>query len=122
LLMKLAGIEARGEGRVDLGKQMIDYRFKPVSLKARDGRGLALPVLIRGPWAKPRISVDVEKAIELNAAEEKKELENRVREKVKAKVESELGITQQEGESAEDALRRKLEDEAKKGLLKLLNR
>ncbi|MEC7793987.1 MAG: AsmA family protein [Pseudomonadota bacterium] len=122
LLMKLAGIEARGEGRVDLGKQMIDYLFTPVSLKARDGRGLALPVLIRGPWAKPRISVDVEKAIELNAAEEKKELENRVREKVKAKVESELGITQQEGESAEDALRRKLEDEAKKGLLKLLNR
>ncbi|WP_407495380.1 AsmA family protein [Pseudooceanicola sp. MF1-13] len=122
LLMKLGGIEARGTGRIGLGPQDIDYLFTPISLTARDGRGLALPVLIRGPWAGPKISVDLEKAIELNAAEERKALETQVREKVKAKVEQELGITQQEGESAEDAVRRTIEEEAKKGLLKLLNR
>jgi len=122
LLMRLAGIEARGEGRIGLGPQDIDYLFTPVSLTARDGRGLALPVLIRGPWAGPKISVDLEKAIELNAAEERKALETQVREKVKSKVEQELGITQQDGESAEDAVKRTIEEEAKKGLLKLLNR
>lgn len=118
LLMKLAGIEARGDGTIGLGKQQIDYLFTPVSLKARDGRGLALPVRIRGAWADPKITVDVEKAIELNAAEEKAKVEQKVKDEVAKK----LGIEQQQGESAEDALKRKLEEEAKKGLLKLLNR
>lgn len=118
LLMKLAGIEARGEGKVGLGQRDIDYLFTPVSLKARDGRGLALPVNIRGPWAGPRISVDVEKAIQMNAAEEKAKVEQKVRDEVSRK----LGIEQKEGESTEDAVKRTLEEEAKKGLLKLFNR
>ena len=118
LLMKLAGIEARGEGSVGLGKQTIDYLFTPVSLQARDGRGLALPVIIRGPWSGPSIKVDVEKAIQLNAAEEKAKVEQKVRDEVAKK----LGVTQQEGESTEDALKRTLEEEAKKGLLKLLSK
>lgn len=118
LLMKLAGIEARGDGQIGLGQRNIDYLFTPISLTARDGRGLALPVKIRGPWSGPKISVDLEKAIELNAAEERAKVEQKVRDEVAKK----LGIEQQEGESAEDAVKRKLEDEAKKGLLKLLNR
>lgn len=118
LLMKLAGIEARGEGTIGLGRQDIDYLFTPVSLKARDGRGLALPVIIRGPWAGPNIKVDVEKAIQMNASEEKARVEQKVRDEVAKK----LGVTQQEGESTEDAFKRKLEEEAKKGLLKLLSK
>lgn len=118
LLMKLAGIEARGDGRIDLGKQQLDYLFTPVSLQARDGRGVAVPVRIRGPWSSPKITVDLEKAIQLNASEEKAKIEQKVRDKVA----KELGVEQKEGESTEDALKRTLEEEAKKGLLKLLNR
>ncbi|MGI3168658.1 AsmA family protein [Pseudooceanicola sp. C21-150M6] len=122
LLMKLAGIEARGEGRIDLGQQSLDYLFTPVSLKARDGRGIAIPVRIRGAWASPKISLDVEKAIQLNAAEEKKQLEEKVKQKVKDEVSEKLGITQQEGETAEDAVKRTIGEEAAKGLLKLFNK
>ena len=118
LLMKLAGIEARGDGTVDLGRQQLDYLFTPVSLKARDGRGLAIPVKIRGPWASPKISVDLEKAIQLNAAEEKKKVEEKVRQEVAKK----LGLEQKEGESTEDAVKRTVEEEAVKGLLKLLSK
>lgn len=118
LLMKLAGIEARGEGSVGLGRRNVDYLFTPVSLQARDGRGLALPVRIRGPWSGPKITVDVEKAIQLNAQEEKSRVEQKVRDEVAKK----LGVEQQDGESTEDAFKRKLEEEAKKGLLKLLSR
>ncbi len=118
LLMKLAGIEARGEGAIGLGQQDIDYVFTPVSLQARNGQGLALPVVIRGPWAGPKIFVDVEKAIQLNAAGEKARLEEELRQKAADK----LGIEQKTGESTEDALRRTIEEEAKKGLLKLFDR
>ncbi|EAQ04919.1 AsmA family protein [Pseudooceanicola batsensis HTCC2597] len=118
LLMTLGGIEARGEGTVGLGERRIDYLFTPVSLKARDGRGIALPVWIRGPWSAPRITVDVEKAIQLNAAEEKAAFEQKLRDRVR----DELGIEQRDGESTEDALKRTLEEEARKGLLKLFDR
>jgi AsmA protein len=115
LRMKLSLIEATGEGKIGLGQQNIDYLFTPIAAQARDGRGLALPVTIRGPWAKPKISVDLEKAIQLNAAEERKQLE----EKAKQEIGKKLGVEIQEGERPEDALKRKLEEEAKRGLLNL---
>ena len=118
LLMKLAGIEARGEGLLGLGEQQVDYLFTPISLTARDGRGIAIPVRIRGPWAGPKITLDLDRAIQMNASEEKA----RVEEKVRQKVADELGLDQAEGESTEDAVRRTIKEEAAKGLLNLLNR
>ncbi|OWU86694.1 hypothetical protein ATO6_00625 [Oceanicola sp. 22II-s10i] len=118
--MKLASIQARGEGRVGIGARDIDYLFTPISLKARDGRGVAIPIRIKGPWAAPRILPDLEKAIQLNLDEEKKALEAKARQEVEKKVTETLGVTKQEGESTEDAIRRKLEQEALKGLGKLL--
>ncbi|MGR3551746.1 AsmA family protein [Pseudooceanicola sp.] len=118
LLMKLAGIEARGEGLLGLGEQQVDYLFTPISLTARDGRGIAIPVRIRGPWAGPKITLDLDRAIQMNASEEKARLE----EKVRQKVADELGLDQAEGESTEDAVRRTIKEEAAKGLLNLLNR
>ena len=118
LLMKLAGIEARGEGLLGLGEQQVDYLFTPISLTARDGHGIAIPVRIRGPWAGPKITLDLDRAIQMNASEEKARLE----EKVRQKVADELGLDQAEGESTEDAVRRTIKEEAAKGLLNLLNR
>lgn len=115
LALQLASIRAEGKGRIGIGPRDIDYLFTPISLKARDGRGIAIPVRIKGPWAKPSILPDLEAAVKLNLDEEKKALEKRAEDKVLEK----LGVEKQQGESAEDALRRRLEQEAVKGLGKL---
>lgn len=121
LLMTLPLAKATGEGRIGLGQQDIDYLFTPVLLEGESRRGLAIPVRIRGPWANPRITPDIEKAIDLNLREEKKELESRARDEIERAIEKELGVTAEEGQSLEDALRDKIEDEAKKGLLRLFD-
>ena len=85
---------------------------------------------IRGPWANPRITPDLEKAIDLNLKAEKEKLEQKVREErkkledkaqkeINRTIEKELGVTVDEGQSLEDAFQKKLENEAAKGLLKL---
>jgi len=122
LLLSLPGVEARGAGRVGLGAKDVDYTFTPTALQARGGRGLAIPVRVRGPWSAPKITADLEKAIDLNLKEEKKALETKVRDKVNEQIGKELDVTVEQGQSVEDALRKRLEEEAQKGLLKLLNR
>lgn len=121
LLFKLPNYEARGKGRVGLGTQDIDYLFTPTALRANSGKGLAIPVSIKGPWANPRIRPDLEAAIDLNFAEEKERLERRAKERVQEKIEEKLGVVTQEGQSAEDAVKDKLEDKLKKKLFKFLD-
>ena len=112
LLLQLPVVSATGAGRVGLGKMDIDYLFTPQIGSLENQGGLAIPVRIKGPWAAPKVWPDLEKAIDLNLKEEKAkakaELEN--------KVSKELGLDQQEGESLEDAAKRKLEEEVLKGL------
>jgi len=119
LLMTLPRARATGAGRIGLGAQTIDYLFTPVALEARGGKGLAIPVRIRGPWADPRITADLEQAINLNLAEEKEALQQEAKDKLSQKVEEKLGVEVQEGQSLEDAIEQKLKEEAAKGLLKL---
>ena len=108
LLMVLPLARAEGAGRIGLGARDIDYLFTPTLLEGENRRGLAIPVRIRGAWADPRIVPDLEKALELNLNREKGKLEEKAREKLG----EELGVETQEGESVEDAVRRKLEDKA----------
>ncbi|WP_319825656.1 AsmA family protein [Thalassovita sp.] len=117
LVMKLPALSATGEGRVGLGAQDIDYVFTPKVDSINDGKGLAIPVKIRGPWADPRIWPDMEKAIDLNFKEEKDKAKDKIEEKVKEK----LGVdSTNPDESVEDAVKRKVEDEVKKKLLDML--
>ncbi|WP_137701549.1 AsmA family protein [Marimonas lutisalis] len=120
LKLALPGIEATGTGRIGLGARDIDYLFTPVALKARGGRGLAIPVRIRGPWSAPRITPDMGAAVDLNLAEEKKQVEEKVEQKVRETLRKELDVEVQEGEKVEDALKRKAEEELMRGLQKLL--
>ncbi|MEP2534199.1 AsmA family protein [Shimia sp.] len=115
LLMELPNVIAIGAGTVGLGQRVIDYRFTP-QLRKEEGTGLAVPVKVEGSWDNPSIAPDLDAILKQNLDEELKELEA---EAVK-RVEEELGVEKQEGESTEDAVRRTLEDEATKGLLKLL--
>ncbi|MFN3209434.1 MAG: AsmA family protein [Roseovarius sp.] len=121
LTLKLPQASAAGEGRVGLGARDIDYLFTPRLLDGGSRDGLAIPVKIRGPWANPKITPDLEAAIDLNFKEEKKELERQAREEVEREVEKQLGIERQEGQSLEDAARDTLEKELERGLLKLFD-
>jgi len=121
LLALLANFEARGTGQIGIGTQTIDYLFTPKSLRGNSGRGLAIPVRIRGPWADPSILPDLEAAIDLNLAEEKKEIEEKVKTEVQREVEKALDVSPEEGQSVEDALEKKLEDEVGKRLRRLFD-
>lgn len=118
--LMLPGVEATGKGRIGLGARDIDYLFTPVALNARGGRGLAIPVRIRGPWSDPRITPDLAAAVDFNLDEEKKELERKAEERVQEELRKQLDVETQDGEKVEDALKRKAEDEIRRGLMRLL--
>ncbi|CUH53158.1 AsmA family protein [Shimia marina] len=115
LAMSLPRLAATGKGTVGLGLRTIDYLFTP-QLKGSEGAAVIVPVKIRGSWDNPSIVPDLEAAIKGSFDEELKAVED---DAVKA-LEKELGLEAKEGQSTEDALKDKLENEAKKGLLKLL--
>lgn len=120
LLLLLPNFRAEGTGRVGLGPRDLDYLFTPAALRETTGSGLAIPVRIKGPWANLRITPDVEAAINLNLAEERKQLESAAEQEMQRILEQELDVSPKEGQSVEDAVQDKVEDELKRGLLKLL--
>ena len=121
LAMAMPLAKATGEGRIGLGNQDIDYTFTPALLAGENTRGLAIPVRIHGPWASPRFTPDLEKAIDLNLQEEKKKLKRKARKEANELLMKELGIQAEDGQSAQDALKKKLEKDAAKELLKLFD-
>lgn len=132
LLLTLPLAKAEGEGRIGLGAQDIDYLFTPVLLEGENRRNIAIPVRINGPWSNPRIIPDLQKAIDLNLEEEKVRLEQRLEEEREALeaqandevdrvLEEELGVTRQEGQSVEDALRDRAGEALKEELFKLFD-
>ncbi|MEP1355845.1 MAG: AsmA family protein [Tateyamaria sp.] len=120
LLLRLSNYEARGAGQVGLGAQKIDYTFTPVALRANDGNGIAIPVRMVGPWSDISIRPDLEAALDLNLSAEKERLEQQAEDAVRSKVAEELNVTD-EGQDLEEAAKDKLEDELKKGILKLFD-
>ncbi|CUJ85121.1 putative assembly protein [Ruegeria denitrificans] len=120
LLMSLDNFRADGEGKVNIGARTLDYLFTPTALRANSGQGLSVPVRIVGPWSDPSIKPDLSKVIEAAAEGQLKDLEKDAKQKVLDKVGDELGTAVTDSENVEDALKNKLEEEAKKGLFKLL--
>ncbi|GHF48609.1 AsmA family protein [Seohaeicola zhoushanensis] len=118
LVLSLPNYRAEGKGRIGLGARDIDYLFTPIALRARGGEGLAVPILIRGPWSGPQIKPDLEGVLKAKADTRTDEL----KEKAKAKLSERLGVPVESSQDAKDALKDKLEEEAKKGLLKLFNK
>jgi AsmA protein len=129
-------VTASGSGTVGLGARDLDYRLRPTALAAVDGSGgVMVPLLITGPWAAPKFRLDLESIArekmeaEARAAEERMRAEAAEAEAAaKAALEARLaeeGIVAGEGESLEDAARRRaqeaLTDEADRLLDGLLN-
>ncbi|MBE0453560.1 AsmA family protein [Roseovarius autotrophicus] len=121
LAMRLPLARAEGKGRVGLGARDLDYLFTPVLLEGETSRGLAIPVRIRGTWENPKITPDLEKALDLNLKAEREELEKKAEERIEREMQKQLGVTPQEGQSTQDAIQKKLEDKATKKLRKLFD-
>ena len=120
LLLKLAKLRVVGEGRIGLGARDIDYLITPRLKTGPEGKRLAIPVRILGPWAAPRFVPDLDGALQSELGVSSEELKAKARAEVERKLAKELDLTIKEGQDAVDALKDKLEDEVKKGLLKLL--
>jgi AsmA protein len=121
LAMRLPLARATGTGRVGLGARDIDYLFTPVLLEGESRRGLAIPVRIRGDWADPRITPDLERALDLNLREERRQLEDEAERRLQRELRERLDLETREGQSLEDAVREKVEDRALKSLRKLFD-
>ena len=120
LALQLSRFTADGAGRIGLGARDIDYLFTPVKLSDASGRQLAVSARIVGPWANPKIRAELNQALQGELDARRDELEQRAKDKAKEKLQEELGVTVQDGQSVEDALKDRVEDEAKKQLLRLL--
>lgn len=136
LVMAAPFATVNGQGKLGLGARNIAYRLRATALADETGAGgITAPILIRGPWANPKITLDLEalarekldeqaKELETAAKARAQEVEAEAKAKARAKLEEELGVVQGEGESLEDAVRRRgeevLTDEAARALEKLL--
>lgn len=132
LLMPTSFAKVTGAGKLGLGARTINYRLRAEAELGE--QNLTAPILIKGPWADPKITLDLEalakekldlEKAKLEAEARLKALETETKAKAKAKLEEELGVVQGEGESLEDAVKRRgeevLTDEAAKALENLLN-
>ncbi|WP_373030073.1 AsmA family protein [Sulfitobacter sp.] len=115
LLMLLPNFTATGVGKVGIGAQTVDYTVTPKALRVNGDRGFAVPVRIFGPWASPQIKPDLQAAIDLNFAAEKE----KAQQKLENKLQEKLGVAREDGQSVEDALKDRVEDELKRKLLKI---
>lgn len=132
LAMAARLVSVAGRGTVDLGAQTLDYRVTPEAMRnAETGQALQVPLLITGPWSAPRLRLDLEGVAEQRLAEERARLEARAREeaarieaearaRVQQRVEQQLGVTQQEGQSTGDVLREGAGDAVRNRLRGLL--
>jgi AsmA protein len=115
LLMMLPNFTATGVGQVGLGTQTVDYTVTPKALRVNGDRGLAIPVRIFGPWAAPQIKPDLQAAIDLNFASEKAKAQQKLEDALQQK----LGVVREDGQSVEDAVKDRVEDELKRKLFKM---
>ncbi|PRZ48963.1 AsmA family protein [Tritonibacter scottomollicae] len=109
-------LKAEGEGRVGLGAQDLDYTFTPTAFASDTSSGISVPVRIRGSWFDPEIKPDLSKLVQpkLDEAEEK------AKQAVRDKLSEELGVPVETEQDVNDALKRRVEEEARKQLLKFL--
>lgn len=114
LLLALSSFKVTGKGRVGLGVQDLDYLVTPVAFQSDSSAGLQVPVRITGPWSGPSIRPDLDAATKAKIEEQKDALEEKAKQKLKEK------LNLQEGQDAEEAIKDRLEEEAKKSILKLL--
>jgi AsmA protein len=86
-------LTASGQGTVDLGGQMVDYRLRPKLLEDQTGGGLAVPVKITGPWTSPRFQLDLEALAKEELADEIEAVKAEGERVILQKIEEETGVS-----------------------------
>ncbi|MCH8466162.1 MAG: AsmA-like C-terminal region-containing protein [Roseinatronobacter sp.] len=120
LRMQAERFSVTGRGQVGLGARNLDYRIIPAAV--RGDESLRVPLMITGPWDAPRFRLDMEalareqlraeqERLEEIAREEARRLEERARSEAVQRIERDLGVTREEGESVQDTIRRGVEEE-----------
>ncbi len=134
LQMHASRLNVTGRGTVGIGERVLNYRVTPEAMRDPEtGQALRVPLLITGPWDAPRFRLDLEALAQERLREEAARLEEIARQEARrredegrARAERELqerlGVERDEGESLEDAARRRLEQEIGRGLGRLLGR
>ncbi|WP_284163530.1 AsmA family protein [Frigidibacter sp. SD6-1] len=113
-LMVSPRVTAKGKGDIDIGGRTLDYRLSAVALADDQGQGgLTAPLIIYGSWDNPRFTIDLDALAKENLREDL--------DAVGKKLQDELGITPDPGESLEDAAKRKAEEALQNELNKALN-
>ncbi|WP_372603041.1 AsmA family protein [Actibacterium sp.] len=115
MVMQSDRMTVNGNGKFDLGAQTMGYHIVPEAFYGEDGaKVLKIPLRISGPWSKPKFMLDVNAVIEERRDEKADELKQKAAEK--------LGVETQTDETLEDAAKRKLKEEAARGLRNLLKK
>jgi AsmA protein len=130
LLFDAPLVNASGQGTVNIGAQSMNYRFTPVAQTG--GAGIAIPVIIEGPWNDLSFRPDLEALVNQNLAQEREALERQVRAQAEQALQRELGVdVEAAGGNVEqavrdrvdqqaDELRNQVEDQLREGLGRLL--
>ncbi len=112
---------ATGAGTVGLGARNLDYSIRPVAFPGQDGTGgVMVPLRITGAWADPTFHLDLESIAREKMEAEAKAAEKRAKAELEKKLQAELGIERAEGESLEDAAKRRAQEALEKEAGKLL--
>ncbi|AXQ94491.1 AsmA family protein [Cereibacter azotoformans] len=111
-------MRATGAGSVGIGDRTLDYRLLPTLLPREDGTGgVSVPVIIAGPWAGPRTRLDLDALVRQPVGQQ-------VKERMSEEAAERLGVVPQDGESLEEAAKRRaresLQNEAGRALNRLL--
>ena len=125
LALKAPYVTATGKGTVGLGAQVIDYRIQPTALTKADGTGgVRVPLQVTGPWSGPRFALDLKALADQELADERAKLEAKAKADLEARAAEELGVVRRDGESLENAAKRRaaeaLEEETQRVLQNLL--
>ncbi|MBE2277786.1 MAG: AsmA family protein [Rhodobacteraceae bacterium] len=112
---------ATGAGTVGLGARNLDYSIRPVAFPGEDGTGgVMVPLRITGAWADPTFHLDLESIAREKMEAEAKATEARAKAELEKKLQEELGIERADGESLEDAAKRRAQEALEKEAGKLL--
>ena len=120
--------KAEGAGKVGIGAQTLDYRVTPTALGEGDGlTGISVPVLITGTWANPKFRPDLEALFDADLQKLEDEVKQQINQQsdqleqdVKENIADNLGLQPEDADNLEEAVKDKIEDEIKDGLLNLL--
>jgi len=114
---------AGGRGTVDLGARTVDYRLLPrLAPKADGSGGLEVPVLIKGPWAAPKVRLDLEWLARERAKAEAARAEALAKQRLEELAQDKLGVAPQGTESLEDAAKRRAREAVEAETGRILDR